>query len=412
MKRYLDEEMSHRYLDCILSLSRYSQKQYDEALVLANYSHAEPTMTTLDEINDNLEQIQKTALTLGGHGGEYVFGMTEAMKCFAQVMQGDTIDYLTRVKRIQQLEMKRIPEENFCRLEDKIAEPLRNLGYQGQIGEMIASWINDTAIAPEQVTIAAKEFLDNAKAETLAQIVDLPPEDGIDAVSGIRGVFWSGFSRYLGNFRGDLTFNLDRPWARPLFANILCHEGYPGHQTFYCRWDQLFLRGDLPLEGAFYAYNTPTNALFEGAPETGLHFLGWDDETVETPYLTSKDKTVFALGRHVLDLQRMYQNNACFMVNVENASQKEAVAYMTGSGFLTEVEANNVYRFFTHPVQSTYYPCYYYGRWMIYEAYEAWPKDRRNEFFRLLYDTPQTTDTFIKNVQKVLGETFAPFAKC
>ena len=85
---------------------------------------------------------------------------------------------------------------------------------------------------------------------------------------------------------------------------------------------------------------------------------------------------------------------------------------MTGSGFLTEVEANNVYRFFTHPVQSTYYPCYYYGRWMIYEAYEAWPKDRRNEFFRLLYDTPQTTDTFIKNVQKVLGETFAPFAKC
>ena len=41
---------------------------------------------------------------------------------------------------------------------------------------------------------------------------------------------------------------------------------------------------------------------------------------------------------------------------------------------------------------------------MIYEAYEAWPKDRRNEFFRLLYDTPQTTDTFIKNVQKVLGD--------
>lgn len=409
MKRWLSEDLGNRYIDAMLSLSRIAKEKYDEATMLASYSDLQPTMTTLEQVNDALEAVKKEAMALEDYPREYITGMSEAMICFARVMQGDAVSYQEQVKTIQQLDVKMIPEENFRALEEKIAAPLGKLGYKGQIGEMIAAYINDTAIAPAQVTSIAKEFLAQAKADTLSKVIDLPPEDGIDDVRGVTGVFWSGFSRYDGNFRGELNFNLDRPWSRPLFANILCHEGYPGHQTFYCRWDQLFLNGHLPLEGAFYAYNTPTNALFEGGPEVGLHFLGWDDLNVATKGLFDSDKESFVIGRDILDLQRMYQTNACYLYNVQKCTKDEAVRYMTASGILTELEANNVYRFFTHPVQATYYPCYYYGKWMIYEAYEAYPKDKIAQFFKLIYDTPQTTNTFIKHMSDILGKAFVPF---
>ena len=55
-------------------------------------------------------------------------------------------------------------------------------------------------------------------------------------------------------------------------------------------------------------------------------------------------------------------------------------------------------------------PSYYYGRWLVGNAYHCFPKERRGEVFRLLYDYPHTNDTFIAAVKQASGKDFEPFA--
>ena len=49
---------------------------------------------------------------------------------------------------------------------------------------------------------------------------------------------------------------------------------------------------------------------------------------------------------------------------------------------------------------------------MIFEGYERVPKDKRAEFFHILYDLPHTNETFIKEVGQLIGDpNFDPLAK-
>lgn len=409
MLRWMAPAFGDSLIDVMLSISAQSKLRYGKETALASYSTGRPTLTTLDEIADQVVILQKAASDMTGHEGAYIQGMLEAFGCSAQVLQGDQLSYLEKVDRMQQISLQEIPKENFAGLAEKIERQLKELGYKGKVGEAIGHYLDDTLIPPGEVTTLAKQFLGQAKADTLSKVIQLPAGDGIDGVHGATNVFWSGYSRYDGNYRGTLNFNLDRPWSRPTFANILCHEGYPGHQAFYCRWDDLYQRGLLPLEGAYYAYNTPSNGLFEGGPEIGLHALGWDDPLVVTPGLSMEMKQSFALGRDILDLQRMYQTNGCYYVNVQGAANEEAIRYMLSGGTLSQVEAENACRFFTDPLQCTYYPAYYYGKWMVLGAYQCFEENERPEFFKILYDTPHTTNTFIQAIAEATKKPFAPF---
>ena len=121
-----------------------------------------------------------------------------------------------------------------------------------------------------------RSILDRARADTLAKVTPLPDGEGVDSFTGVRDVFYSGRSAYTGNYRGWLHFNVDKDWQRDVFVQVLCHEAYPGHQTFYTLWDELFRAGRWPVEAAFYTRNAPTNPIFEGGPEVAMHLIGWD----------------------------------------------------------------------------------------------------------------------------------------
>lgn len=412
MMRYAKEGIGEAIVGVVASISAITSQRYDYATMLANYANLSATCQTPQEIYDTAEQLKKQVADVPGRAGQYLKGMLSAFSMYARVLEGDDIPYVQAIRTMQQVEMRPIPEQKFQALSDKVANELGALGYRGTLGEQVSAWLKDTAIPSEEVAGTASRFLERAKQATEKRVVKLADGDGIDAVNAIRGVFWSGLSRYLGNFRGDLTFNIDRPWSLPTFANTLCHEGYPGHHAFYGHWDELYRQGKLPLEAAFYSTaGNPANPMFEGSPETGLHFLGWDDFEEDTPEITDEEKRAFAIGRDVMDLQRMLQMQGCYLYHVAGASHEEAVAQMLSAGIYTPIEAENTFRFFTHPVQRYYYPCYYYGRWMIYEGYSRVPREKRGEFFHLLYGRPHTNETFISEVQELIGQPFDPLAQ-
>ena len=91
--------------------------------------------------------------------------------------------------------------------------------------------------------------------------------------------------------------------------------------------------------------------------------------------------------------------------------EKDAVvAYMMKSGLFQRSEGEAAYRFFTDATRRTYYNSYFYGRWLVANAYALFPQDRKSEFYRLVYDNPHTNSTFIKAVEQATGKSFEPFA--
>ncbi|MFD1861366.1 hypothetical protein [Planococcus chinensis] len=407
--RWTPQPTGDAIVDIVLSLNEQAKAMHGTEVATASYSSFKPSLTSLDAIARKIEEVEKDIRNLGGHPGRYLRSMLNAKGYFVRSLQGDDLPYAEYIANIQELPSTLIPEEAMARHRNLVEEGLTNLGYQGTLKEKAESWLKETLIAPDKVVEVAESMKDKSKIGTLQRVIGLPEEDEIDYIKSIRGVFWSGYSKYTGDFRGNLTFNIDRPWTEPVLAQIMTHEGYPGHQAFYCRWDYLFQQGELPLEASYYLINTPTNALFEGGPESALHFLGWDRDEEETEGIPLAQKAQYKLARDWIDMQRMAMTNACYLFNTGEMDKAEAVAYMMEKGLLGEIEANNCYRFFSDPIQKTYYPSYYYGRWMVGKAYDSVSKEQRADFFKILYDTPHTTNTFIDAVSELSGRKFQPF---
>ena len=410
MMQWLEKETSERFLNIIGSINLHAQRLYGTDLVLADYPARPGTLDTLDALWDAVNDVTPAAEALEGEKKEYLTGILDGIKMILRVMQGDDVPYGEQIAAMQQVESRLITKEQIAALTDILDRQLRELGYrQATAAEKTMAFLADHALKPEEVVPTTKAFLRRCRDRAEAKVFPLPPACAVSDVQGVRNVVYNGNSAYLGDYQGKLSFNIDRPWSLPTFANVLCHEGYPGHHAFYSRWDVLYRAGELPAEAAYYVKNTPTNALFEGVPENALHFLEWDDLTADTPEVTDEEKRLFSAGRRILDLQRMYQQNGCHLVNLEGATKEAAVAYMMESGLFQRSEAEGACRFFTDATRRTYYPSYFYGRWMVFNAYRRFPKERRGEFFRLTYDRPHTTRTYIALMEKTLGRTWEPY---
>ncbi|WDL98424.1 hypothetical protein [Alicyclobacillus sp. ALC3] len=409
MLRWADEQTGDRLVDAVLSVNEHIKARHGQEAVTASYSAAKATLGSLDEIADAIEEAERGVADLRGHPGEYLRGIVGSLKALTRALQGDDVPYDKVIRAIQDTPCEPIAEEKAAQLAELLDEDLTDFGYRGDFRSKLSAWLEERRVPPDQVVTVAEKYLERSKGGTLARVISLPEDDGIESVNGIRGVFWSGYSKYVGQHRGTLTFNLDRPWSEPVFVPILTHEGYPGHQAFYCRWDDRFERGEWPFEASYYLIDSPTNALFEGGPETTLHFLGWDDPASDAPEVTADEKRQFRAGRTYLDLQRIGMTNASYFVNMGQMHHDDAIGYMERVGRLRQTEAALAYRFFTDPVQRLYYPCYYYGRWMVERAYDTAGPAKRADFFRILYDTPHTTSTFIRAVQDLTGQSFDPF---
>ena len=412
MMRWLDEESSNLFLDAVSSLNAQAQQMYGTDLVLANYPNRPATLTTRDAIWDALEQVGRAVDGREpGHAQTYLRGILGGFRMILRVMQGDGVPYQEQIGQMQQITSRPITQAQIDGLSALLDEQLGGMGYrQGSLGEKVLAFLDEYTLKPEDVVPTTKAFLDRCRTRSHNQVFPLPAESAIADIQGVHNVVYSGNSAYLGNYQGKLSFNIDRPWSLPTFANVLCHEGYPGHHAFYGRWDTLYREDKLPAEAAYYIKNTPTNALFEGVPENALHFLGWDEPEGDAPEIDRAEKERFWAGRRILDLQRMYQQNGCHFVNVEGMSKEDVIAYMMKSGLFQPSEAQAAHRFFTDATRRTYYPSYFYGRWMVYNAYRLFPVERRAEFFRLTYDEPHTTQTYIARIRQALGRDWEPFA--
>lgn len=401
---YSDQATAQKLVDVVVSLDALGVESFRRHMMTANFSGAQPTLTTLAAVAEGLAEVRAAVREIPGHPGEYLRIVTRSLQAILGILRQEERPYLEVVHEILDLHHKPIPASEAASLRVQLEEGLSQLGYKGGLAEQVRTWLSETSLTGEAVIDLAKQVVESTRRDTLAKVVRLPDTEGLDSISGVRNVHYSGRSQYTGDHRGWLHFNIDKHWQKDMFVQVLCHEGYPGHQTFYCLWDLLYQQGRWPLEAAYYHLLAPTNAVFEGGPEVAMHFIGWDEGD-------SREALALRVGQIFKDLHRIGMNNACLFANLGEMTQAEALAYMEEHMVLRD-DAERAYSFMTHPLSRYNYAQYYYGRRIVNQAFARFEGSEaaRQRFWEILYHTPHTTSTFIKAVAAASGSPFDPFS--
>lgn len=410
---WTDPESARLLVNVAASLAKSVQKGTNIPLFHGQLLGVEPTLETYPEMLAAVEKLEARVAQVSGYPGAYLQETIGAMRGLIRYLTGEKDYTFSDVQRdVMGIDFQPIPQHVFDRFYHLVNDQLVALGYTGTPGEKIKKWQDDHMIEPDKVVSVAERYLEKSRIAAKQRVIPhLPEGEAVREVNSVRNMPWSGYSTYTAPYQSMLSFNIDRPWNAPSFANVLTHEGYPGHHVVNCLWEKGFHEGTFPFEGAYYLDSAPNNALFEGVPEVAVRFLGWDDPNVSTPELTAQEKADIILSKNIMDLQRLYQTTACYMYHVEGKTKAEVVNYMVGTGWYSPVEAENTTRMFTFPFGAIYYPGYFYGRWLVQNAYDAVPAEHRRELFHLLYETPQTNHTLIAAIRNIPGcENFEPYA--
>jgi len=403
MMYWVSEDFALRMINIANNLGDMGKEKYGKEIFLVNYRNIKLKKMSSDELFSEIKSLRTEILELEEYPHEYLEGKLTSFEYLLRYILGEEFEYALLLEKIQQLPCEEISEEEINILTEQSTDFLNKLGYSGSLQEMKEQWYSENYLESGEVIEYAKKFIKALKEETLKKVVKLHPNDEIDAVQGITGVFWSGFSKYPGNYKGNLTFNIDKRWNKYEFIHVLSHESYPGHQAFYSRWDYLLNTDRFPMEAAYYLLNEPINTLFEGGPENAIAFIGWGDERINS--VMSKEE-VFALKgiRLLMKLTRIYQTNASYYYNTGKMNKEQSIEYMVNKGLMNELDAINTFRFFSDKLSVTTYPTYYYGRKIVEDAYNSVPEGKLEEFFKILYDQPHTNNTFDKAIKKLLNK--------
>lgn len=400
---WVNEKFALRMINIANNLGNIGKEKYGKEIFLVNYRNIKLNKLTSDELFNEIKELRSEIIDLEEYPREYLEGKLTAFEYLLRYILGEKFEYAVLLEKIQQLPCEEIPKEEIKFLTNQAIEFLNELGYKGSLKEMKEQWYSENYLDRDEVIIYAQKFIKALKEVTLEKVVKLHPDDEINAVKGITGVFWSGFSKYPGDYKGNLTFNIDKKWNKFEFVHVLAHESYPGHQAFYSRWDYLLNQDCFPMEAAYYLLNEPINTLFEGGPENAIKFIDWENDKINT--IMNKEEVIALKGiRILMKLTRIYQTNASYYYNTGKMNKKECIEYMVNEGMMNQLDATNTYRFFSDILSVTTYPTYYYGRKIIEDAYDSVPKDKIIDFFEILYDQPHTNNTFKKAMIKLLNE--------
>ena len=238
---YTDPVTARKVVDVAASLSRLGEapERLGREMLLSNSTGVEPTLTDLGQVRAALDEIDAVAVGVAGHPGAYVRAVARGQRAVLSILERQGRDYLSLVRDIIEVDFRLIPASEAQRLRATLEDGLGELGYRGDLRARVDAWLADTSLTGDAVIEFGRAILERARADTIAKVTPLPPGEGVDSLTGVRNVFYSGRSKYTGGGRGWLHFNVDKHWQRDVFVQVLCHEAYPGHQTFYSLWDAL-----------------------------------------------------------------------------------------------------------------------------------------------------------------------------
>jgi len=206
---------------------------------------------------------------------------------------------------------------------------------------------------------------------------------------------WGAYNWYLGQYKSRIAINTDLPLEVTRPADLIAHEGYPGHHTELAMKEAKLIRQRNYREHVLTLINSPSCVISEGIATTALETILPDAE-LEAWYA---EEILPRAGLSQVDAARMMaisrararlagvRGNAAFMFHDQKKSEEEVKSYLQKFELSTEKLAEQTIKFISNPLYRSYIFTYHVGRELLQELFARVDRD---EYFARLLQEPVT----------------------
>jgi len=206
---------------------------------------------------------------------------------------------------------------------------------------------------------------------------------------------WGAYNWYLGGFQSRIDFNTDLPSQVNSLADLLAHEGYPGHHTELSIKEEKLVRQKQYYELTINLINSPSCVIAEGIATTALKTIltrtemedWYREEILPLAGMTQIDaKRLMDIGNARMKMLGVV-GNAAFMMYDQNKSKDEISLYLQKYNLATEKRVQQNINFISNPLYRSYIFTYHVGRDLFEELFTHVDRDK---YFGRILEQPVT----------------------
>jgi hypothetical protein len=318
---------------------------------------------------------------------DFLTRQVRAMQTSLGILQGEQLTLVEEVRALYDITPEWVDEAVF----EETHRTLDGLLPPGDsLAERVAMREKATEVPVERVEPLLHQILAELRRRTRARF-PLPADEAFE-LQLVSDQPWMAYNWYLGNCCSRIEINTDLPLYITDLADLIAHEGYPGHHTELSIKESQLVREQGWIEHCIALINSPSCVVSEGIATRALSTLMTDDEVVawhaselfpRAGYGHLDAHCEHAIDTARLRLVRAVLGNAAFLLHDQGASEDEVVAYVQEYGLLSEERARKRVDFLNEPLFRSYIFNYRYGGEML-DALFAAQDDRDHWVTRLL----------------------------
>jgi hypothetical protein len=336
---------------------------------------------------------------------DYLSKQVEAMQTVLRILHGEELSFAEQIEGVHDITATWVDEAVFEEAHHKLGELLPP---GASIGERMIAAREATKIPIEQAGPLLHEIIAELRRRTRARF-PLPGDESFE-LQLVNDQPWNAANWYLGDFRSRIDVNTDLSLYLPYLADLMAHEGYPGHHTEQSIKEERLTRGRGYIEFSTATLYAPSSVVAEGIATRSLSMVMSDDEWVAW----HTDELFPRAGLDHLDAEREWaisqatqellgvSSNVAFLLHQQGADEEEAVAYTQRYGLKSEDEARRRTGFLANRLPASHIVSYCHAGSMLDDLFTAFG-DRDHWFARLLAEpvTPSQVRAWIESGSRV-----------
>jgi hypothetical protein len=231
----------------------------------------------------------------------------------------------------------------------------------GSLTERYRTWEDETLVPATTIEGLMAAVIEEARART-RDLFGLPDGESVE-LEYVRDTPWLGYHSYLGDLRGRISINVDRPRSPLALLHLALHEAYAGHQAERCNKEEVLIRGRGLLEETIALVAAPQSVVSEGLAELAVELL-LDGEAGTGFEAIVRDHGVELDLAHARQVQRAAEPlgwlgvDAALMLHEEDIPPRDVSSYLQERAMIGADSADRWVRFLGDAGSRSYAVCY------------------------------------------------------
>jgi hypothetical protein len=346
----------------------------------------------LPELEDRVNELVKGISQMDGEEQrkDFLAAHVSAMQMSLRLLAGENLSLTEETQGLYDVSPAWKDESDFVEAHKLLDQALP---AGGSLKQRMDDWKKSLEVPAETF----KELLlwvTEQLREWTRQKFTLPEEECFD-VELVSDQPWMAYNWFQGGYRSRIEINTDLPTQVTEPAELIAHEGYPGHHTEHCIKEAKLVRQMNYQEQFVTILNSPSCVIAEGIATLALETL-LGDQDLEDWYreeILPRAGMSHIDARRIVEVRRANQKidglwgNAAFMLHDQKKSTEEITSYLQRYGLHTDQETDHAMRFLSDPLSRSYTFTYFAGHDLLRELFA---KKDRDTYFRRLLEEPVT----------------------